>query len=174
VKDEAGAEQAESGAPVHLALERLVDGALGLLVRQSSTPPDGARSLIAPALRMSSPVVLIPGQTEENSRQLNTRPYHYDGPHPTGCRCGRRLRCFHEAPRPQGTTPALPLIASAVGPAVKTGSGLEGCGSGRMPLGGSCARPASPGGRTPTFALRSAGGRAVAASPSCVLGDGVP
>ena len=43
-----------------------------------------------------------------------------------------------------------------------------------MPLGGSRARPASPGGRTPTFALRSAGGRAVTASPSRVFGDGVP
>ena len=42
-------------------------------------------------------------------------------------------------------------------------------------LGGSRARPASPGGRNPpTFALRSAGDRAVAAPSSRVLGDGVP
>src|SRR3984957_10431211 len=36
------------------------------------------------------------------------------------------------------------------------------------------AAPRCPGVRTPTFALRSAGGRAVTASPSRVLGEGVP
>jgi len=40
--------------------------------------------LIAPALRLSSPVVLIPGQSEENSRQLDTRRYQYASPKEAG------------------------------------------------------------------------------------------
>lgn len=94
---------------------------------------------------------------------------------------GNKRCCPHGGGTAPGHLPAqatmkdvgLPLIASAArcrerGPVWK-GAVRVVC------LGGSRARPASPGGRNPpTFALRSAGDRAVAAPSSRVLGDGVP